>query len=195
VSAEPFSMRQRLCSAKKARHANVGDECVMLKYKNVVSILAQSVQQDYREDAIGPLKCDEDESTLIISSILITSSGRPISSFHNSREPPVPRHDASKSITPYHVDRPMKTKVYGLFAAAIWEEYSSRVVGAKPSWLAVETDDALFVIRPVPLKSSDQILLLILVADLQTPVGVVTMKAKATADALAQGLIDFKVYD
>uniref|UniRef100_A0A060T7M5 ARAD1B20658p n=1 Tax=Blastobotrys adeninivorans TaxID=409370 RepID=A0A060T7M5_BLAAD len=167
----------------------------MLKSKNLQGVLSQAVQQDKK-------------GSTIISCILTTTSGRPVTSFHNTRPPPVPHahhvhheqhnrdeSDEASSVSsdsnPYKLDRVLKTKVYGLFAASLWEEYSNGSGGAK--WTAVTTEDALLVVRPIEIKSDK--LLLLLVADPVTPLGLVVNKSKETAAVLEQGLYNFKVHD
>lgn len=175
----------------------------MLKYKNVNAVLAQSVQQ---QDTSG---------TTIISSILITPSGRPIAAYHHkSRVPPNPLNvslDNSEQFEhPYHVDREMRTKVYGLFASATWDEY----MGASPlpwhaeenedaesdkavmyKWISVMTEDTLLVIRPVSLQTKGEYLLSILVSDATAALGIVRKKSEELTAVLEEGLREYKVYE
>ncbi|CAN6623390.1 hypothetical protein TRVA0_009S01750 [Trichomonascus vanleenenianus] len=171
----------------------------MLRSRNLTAVLSQAVQQDR-------------QGSSIISSILITTNGRPVASFHNTRDPPKP-HTASedeqgdvastKSVTssssmasPYDVDRPMRTKVYGLFASALWDEYArAQDNGKECKWISCTIDDGSLVIHPVYLKSSDQMLLLILVGDPCTALGLMERKAVQTVAVLEEGLKDYKVFD
>lgn len=161
----------------------------MLKAKNLTGVLSQAVEHD--------------KHSSIVSSILITTSGRPVASFHSTTVPPSPHTEVAGR--PYQVDRTMKTKVYGLFASAVWDEYTrssntengeteqTKTTTNLVKWTSVTTDDAMIVIYPLNLKTSS--LLLLIVAEPWTPLGVVVKKAQETASVLQDGLAEFKVYD
>lgn len=157
----------------------------MLRSKNLTGVLSQAVQENR-------------QGSTIISSILVTPGGRLVASFHNSRPPPVPHpgHETTgdtQTAAPYNVDRTMRTKVYGLFASSTWGEYTKADAGCE--WLSVRTDDALMVIHNVNLKNSGQNLLLLIVADPSTALGLMQKRATETVKVLEDGLADFKVYE
>jgi hypothetical protein len=180
----------------------------MLKFKNVNAVLAQSVQQ---QDTNG---------TTIISSILITPTGRPVAAYHHSsRVPPDPLNisfdgtaDHDRQVeTPYHVDRSMRTKVYGLLASTTWDEYSRGSIlpwresktdsdsGSKSDlrykWISVLTEDTLLVIRPIQLHTKEEYLLSILVTDSTSALGIVCKKSEELVGILEVGLKEYKLYD
>lgn len=158
----------------------------MLRSKNLTGVLSQAVQENR-------------QGSTIISSILVTPNGRLVASFHNSRPPPVPHAGNGTTTTdkqtaaPYNVDRTMRTKVYGLFASSTWSEYTKADAGCE--WLSVRTDDALMVIHNVNLKQSGQNLLLVIVADPSTALGLMQKRATETVKVMEEGLEDFKVYE
>lgn len=176
----------------------------MLKHQAISALLAQSVEQDIQPDAT--LEEIEEylhhDATVVISSILTASSGQTLAAHHNTRIPPRPRNNLrdhtnpssspDSSFVPYTIDRPMKSNIYGLFAASVWQEYAQ----SDPNWIMVQTADAMFVIHLVRLKSMESseggYMLLSLVADRNTPLGLVCSRAKLTADALETGLADYK---
>lgn len=157
----------------------------MLRSKNLTGVLSQAVQENR-------------PGSTIISSILVTTNGRLVASFHNSRPPPVPHAgngttNDKQTAAPYNVDRTMRTKVYGLFASSTWSEYTKADAGCE--WLSVRTDDALMVIHNVNLKHSGQNLLLVIVADPSTALGLMQKRATETVKVLEEGLEEFKVYE
>lgn len=157
----------------------------MLRSKNLTNVLSQAVQENK-------------QGSTVVSSILTTTSGRLVASFHNSRVPPTPHtcHDEDDKEAPYNVDRSMKTKVYSLFASSVWGMYSKANWESDGTrWVSALTDDALLVVHNVTLAGSGQNLLLVVVADPSTALGLVQKKASETASVLEEGLSDFKVYD
>lgn len=166
----------------------------MLKYQAISAVLAQTVEQDVQLDATVQQieQYLHHDATVVISSILATSNGQTVAAHHNTRIPPCPRNNMNEhGATPYFIDRNMKSKIYSLFAASVWQEYLAQ---STPNWMSVQTEDALFVIHLVQLKSlgEDSYMLLILVADRETPIGLVANKAKLTAQSLESGLAEYK---
>lgn len=154
----------------------------MLKSKNLASVLSQSIQDDHERPG---------STSTIISSILCTNNGRPIASTHNSNSLTTTT-TSTNSTDPYSIDKSMKSKVYGLLGSQAWNEYS-HANNNNCSWVAVSTSDAQLVIHPVNL--ADNQLLLMIVADPSTALGILEKKAKETVVVLEEGLKGFKIYD
>lgn len=181
----------------------------MLQARNLSAVLAQSIHST-----------NNNSPSQVFSSILCTSSGTPVASSHSSipqilttRSQPGSysqlRSNSTASLTSasssstssslsttssmqYALNRPLKTKVYCLFASSLWTKYYRP--RDKRSWVSVLTDDALLLILPVHLASSS-LQLLVLVAELGAPLGSLLRKAQETVRVLESGLQNYKIYD
>lgn len=186
----------------------------MLKFRNLNGVLAQSVENQ-NQDGID---------SSIISSILVTPSGDPVAAYHHSSQVPLyssnisletnmeqeQNHEISKAETPYHVDRCMRTKVFGLLASSTWDEYSRGCIlpwksspdaadmgneDVRYKWISVLTEDSLLVIRPIKLHTAGEYLLSIMVTESNAALGVICKKSEELVKILEVGLKEYKLYE
>jgi hypothetical protein len=154
----------------------------MLRTRNVASVLEQSV-----------------DGTSVISSILINKSGQALSSYSRSKIPPAPKTSApdgavDDDITqPYKVDRALKVKICSIFGSLVWEEYIKAANNKQIEYIALETDLAQWVIRPVKLEASADPLLLVILAERSMAPGLLCKLSQQTASTLEDGLQSLKV--
>lgn len=138
-----------------------------------------------------------------ISSLNSHSSSNSSSSSSTSNSASTSTSTASSSYSmQYALDRPLKTKVYCLFASSLWSKFyrPSNNSQGKRNWVSVITDEALLVILPVhsastSVSSSSSLQLLVLVAELGSPLGILLRKAQETVSVLEAGLQNYKICD